>query len=327
MGTLATLVCLMAMTGAPGAACSDFEVRLVACPPQVPRGVPVEVVAEASNRSGREVTVAYGEGGFELAVHVRRADGHRRVGCLPTEIVDWAPGYSAEVLPAGWHMVRAFDITCEDPVGELLVSATLSSQSSSGRYPKGRRGASGEFAAWTGRVESPEVTVRVTEPTGIDREAYDALGGKPMADPRRLLAEFPTSTYAGHVIWGMTGAKGAGRSQAADLARALASGLRGVVRSMVCPPSVCPGGLRGVEVHAEQAIEWSRYWIDVAVAAHPDIWFADDLRLRLALDEIITGKTTLGAAALESLAKSGRPDIGAKAGELLALARQQHLVE
>lgn len=327
MRTLATLVYLMAMATAPGATCSDFEVRFVAWPPEVPRGVQMEVVAEARNRSGREVTVAHGEGGFELAVHVRRADGQRRVGCLPTEIVYWAPGYSAEVLPASWHMVRAFDITCEDPVGELLVSATLSSQSSSGRYPKGRRGASGEFSAWTGRVESAEVSIRVTDPVGIDREVYDALAGDPMADPRRLRAEFPTSTYAAYHVWKMTGAQGLARSEPAAVIAQTSRGMWGVTRWIACPPSVCPGEPRVVEVSAERAIEWSRYWIEIVLKAHPDIWFADDLRLRLALDEIIAGKIALGAAALESLAKTGRPDMSAKAGELLALARQQHLVE
>ena len=179
---------------------------------------------------------------------------------------------------------------------------------------------------WKGRVTSEPCRLSITAPTGIDREAYDALAGDPMADPRRLLAEFSTSTYAAYVVWEQSSGRATAGWKVEQLAEAIRRGkLEYGPITVPCLQEACREPTVGLI--GDRALAWRAEWFAVVLAAHPDIWFADDLRLRLALDEIIAGKTTLGAAALESLAKSGRPDIAAKAGELLTLARQQHLIE
>ncbi len=69
--------------------------------------------------------------------------------------------------------------------------------SSKGPYPQ----VSGENAqAWEGVVQSAEVHVLVNEPAGNDLEAFNAYRGQPLSNPN-LLKDFPTSTYAGYVVY------------------------------------------------------------------------------------------------------------------------------
>jgi hypothetical protein len=264
---------------------------------------------------------------FKRVIRVRRPDGSLanagwQRGAAPSKL---EPGHSRTyavdlggTVNQAFNQVGAYELWAEyESPGRVYYQGQIAGQPR--RY----------IDYWKGRVTSEPRRITITAPSGIDREAYDALGGNPMAEPRRLRAEFPTSTYAAYHVWRVTGAQGLARSEPSAVIAQTSRGLWGVVRWVACPPNAgCrPGDEPSGQVPPQQALEWTARWIDIVLKAHPDIWFADDLRLRLALDEIIAGKTALGTAALESLAKSGRPDIAAKAGELLTLARQQHLVE
>ena len=289
-----------------------------------PGSQPLSLVGSVSDLIG---PYSLGEN-FKRVIRVRRPDGSLANAGWQSAAVPSKPLQPGQTLTyrvsltgtveQAFNQVGAYELWAEyESPGRVYFQGQIAGQPR--RY----------IDYWKGRVTSEPCRITITEPTGIDREAYDALAGDPMAEPRRLRTEFPASTYAAYDVWRMTGAQGLARSEPGAVIAQTSRGLWGVVRWVACPPNAgCrPGDEPSGHVPAQQALDWTARWIDIVLKAHPDIWFADDLRLRLALDEIIAGKTTLGAAALESLAKSGRPDIGAKAGELLALARQQHLVE
>ncbi len=196
----------------------------------------------------------------------------------------------------------------------------------------------GEGAGWS--AISPEADVEVVEPIGEDKAAYDYLlsplsEGPPEPCPAefavttRLRGElpqkFPTSTYAAYVIRRFT-SEGLSWSSNGAIADSLKNGPAGITRNIPCPPSISPC-VQLSEIGGLQALDWTAAWIDMVLRAHPDIWFADELRLRLALDEIAAGKVSLGASDLENLSASARPDIAEKAGQLLTLVKRKGLVK
>jgi len=181
-------------------------------------------------------------------------------------------------------------------------------------------------------------------PTGEDEAAYGYLlsplsNATPEPCPAEctftaglaveFLQKFPASTYAAYVVRDLTVSKGLAQVDPARLATLLGGGLRGVARSIPCPPAAgCDPNLRlNGQNRPEQAIDWTARWIDIVLKAHPDIWFADELRLRLALDEIAAGKSSLGASNLENLSRTAPPDIAASANRLLTLVKEKGLAK
>ena len=58
-------------------------------------------------------------------------------------------------------------------------------------------------------------------------------------------------------------------------------------------------------------------WLEIALENHPDIWFADDIRLTLAGDAYLLGDKDRCRSLLEELIVGGRPFVAGKARELL----------
>ncbi len=311
-----------------------FSLRIDAYPAVAPRGCPIEITAEIRNVSGHAVATGldilasggYGlpdaGGRFSLIAKVQDATGSSVAPC-PHEFSDdyYVVGpETPTVLPADWRL-RFQAPLCVDQVGSYKVKFVAREQG-----PFIDRLTKKEFEIWSGEVDSQEVTISIVEPTGVDREAYDRFEGQPMRAPE-LLREFPTSTYAAYAIRGFT-SEGLSRSENAAIADSLKNGAAGISRCIPCPPSVSPCVQPGnLETRGTKALDWTAEWIDLVLKAHSDLWFADELRLRLALDEIASGKSSLGASDLGNLSKTGRPEIAEKAGQLLLLVRQRSLVK
>jgi hypothetical protein len=178
---------------------------------------------------------------------------------------------------------------------------------------------------WKGEVSSSVTAITLSAPEGVDSEAYDRFGGQPMRAPE-LLRDFPTSTYAAYVIRDFT-SRGLSGSANDAIVDEFKDGAAGVLRDIPCPPSVSPCVQHDtLETRGVKALDWTAEWIDLVLKTHPDIWFADEMRLRLALDEFIAGKSALGASDLENLAKNAQPYVAEKAGQILALLKQKGIV-
>lgn len=180
----------------------------------------------------------------------------------------------------------------------------------------------GGEGAWS--AAAGPVTVVVSEPEGEDREAYERYGGAPMY-ARDLLKEFPTSTYAAYRIRERGGGVMSG-NQLDALVQQLGRGIEGCGELWVPCDRPCdePAGL--MMLHGRDVLTWREKWFNLVLQAHPDIWFADEMRLRLALDRYIAGDVPGAVAGMEALGTGGRAEVAAKAREVLALLRARGMI-
>lgn len=183
---------------------------------------------------------------------------------------------------------------------------------------------------WTGSFSSNEVSFEVVQPEGIDKEAYEALGPNLVADSQRnaeLLRRFPTSTYAAYGIW-HDFARGVSSDQnSVDvLLRDLRASIESQSNSVPCDiPDWCDD--QGwMSLQGEIFVRWRTERFGRILKYHPGIWFADEVRLKLALDRYRLGDKAACAAGLEALAAHGRHDVAAKAGELLEAMRSKAML-
>jgi hypothetical protein len=310
----------------------QFAVAIVHYPPSVPLGVPIEITVQARNATG-EAFWAVGlfkgypdpDGYLSIFARARSSSQGELAPCV-------YPGYIDKVVvgkpeqPADWHAEARIPV-CLGRADRYAVRAVVAERKAvftTGSRPGGDQ----TYQIWHGEVASPEVTIDITEPQGVDREAYDHFGGRPMG-AAELLREFPTSTYAAYAIWDKSRGKGAAATDPEIIANSLRRNLDSGGRYIPCPPGggCDPAHELDRQTPPVQAREWSARWIDIVLKAHPDIWFADELRLGLALDEFAAGKPALGASDLQNLAKNARPDIAEKAGQILAFAKQNGVVK
>lgn len=188
---------------------------------------------------------------------------------------------------------------------------------------------------WEGDLTSNVAEVEVLTPKGEDLRALKALGLTSI-DKAALtsiapflnehagdfLSRFPTSTYAAYVVWEMSDAKGIAQSEPSMAVRALETGL--VLRSdmsLWCPGAsakLTPGVRNGKE-----AIDCRAYWYAIVLKNHPDIWFADQIRLRSAIDQLALKNNQAAQADLEAIAKSEISDMAPRAKQYLDLMKQK----
>ena len=173
------------------------------------------------------------------------------------------------------------------------------------------------------------VSFVIEAPEGIDKEAYEAFGRDPLGDSERfgeLLRHFRTSTYAAYVVWKFSGARGRAASKPLRTAEALSLGLPAVGNSIPCDQEECPRD-GWIELKGRDLVQWKERWFDVVLSNLPDIWFADDLEYMRATNRYLLGDKDACLAGLEELQDHGRPDVAAKAGELLAAMKAKGMLE
>ena len=73
----------------------------------------------------------------------------------------------------------------------------------------------------------------------------------------------------------------------------------------------------------QAAVEWRQKWFGIVLKSHPDIWFADALRLKLAVDQAALRNYQAAQADLEAIAKDDKARMAPKAKEYLSLMKQK----
>ncbi len=167
------------------------------------------------------------------------------------------------------------------------------------------------------------VSFEIMAPQGIDKQAYEALGHDPLGDSERygeLLSRFPTSTYAAYVVWNRY-AKGWAQVETERTITGLSHPYPFRTELAPCDATGAPTGGHETRFGPEGVFRCRTAWMERVLRSHADIWFADEVRLRLALDRYLLGDKDACAAGLEALAAHGRPYVAAKARELLAAMR------
>ena len=131
-----------------------------------------------------------------------------------------------------------------------------------------------------------------------------------------VLQKYPTSTYAAYVIYQSSGAKGLMASEPANIAKAITCGGINYPESVPDDTGKWKDGWQTLT--AENYPKWRDKWFDIVLKNHPEIWFADALRLRKAVEDYSHKKTENLLTDIETLSKTGSPEVAKKAQEILA---------
>ncbi len=338
---------VLAVAACAHAAEAPFEVEIVIPPDTIPLGVARPMYTQRG--------VVKGWFKFDVLVEARLV-GEKALPIVPASVPDYysgreglfavyarardengvevppcnSPGTAETVvvgepqLEPGWTQRRSVPV-CVPGVGRYIVEGVVEETARSYRNADGKL-----LKLWTGSVASPAVTIDVTEPEGIDKEAYEAFGGDPLDASGRFwdtLRRFPTSTYAAHVVWEQY-AQGAASVDAEKEADSIERG-PGHVHGGT-EPCDREGRMSSTDNSALSGFSFVQCrddWLGLVLDNHPNIWFADEMRLRLALDGCLLGDKSGCAAQLRDLAEHARPYVATKAGELLAAMQAKGMLE
>jgi len=166
-------------------------------------------------------------------------------------------------------------------------------------------------------------------PEGADKRAYEAFDHDPLGNSERwgeLLRRFPTSTYAAYVVWKNYLRLVLDTWSIDSLIELATEPPWSDSNSVPCElPAGC-GGRHWRSLKGKAFRMWRLRWAESILTNHPDIWFADQVRLRAALDHYMLGDKPACAAGLEALADHARPEVAAKAKDLLAAMRAKGML-
>ncbi len=175
---------------------------------------------------------------------------------------------------------------------------------------------------WKGHAISNACSIDILAPTGVDAAAYQAFKGNPLAHPVDLLKRFPTSTYAAYVVYGVMHGFAGG-----DQPMFLRSIETGSYLSNSYPDDTGKSKDGWRSLSGEQAAQWWVKWINIILSNHPDIWFADRLRLKRAVDQVALKNYQVGAADLQTLSQQANPDVAQKAQAILGEMKQKGWIQ
>ena len=170
---------------------------------------------------------------------------------------------------------------------------------------------------WKGHAISNTIKIEVEPPTGIDLEAYKYFKADPLKSEnyKELLKKHPTSTYAAYVVYDrLKGFAGADFSNPGFL-RSLETGL--------FLSNSYPTENGWMEMKDEMNAAWWSKWAGIILKNHPDIWFADELRLRLAMNQVALKNYQTAEADFIKLSKEAKPCIAEKAALFVEIMKQK----
>jgi len=260
-----------------------------------------------------------GSPSVRLRLDARNPDGeHMRWTCEPREgYVDYGSHGPRTIQPGSqWEKVIPF---CPQEAGAYVVRGWLETTiENSDRID----------------VFSDSLTITIAEPTGVDAEAYTAFDGDPLSIYSRrgrqwseLLQRFPTSTYAAYVIWSnFVRGTSSDKNSVDVLLGDLSTSIESQSNSVPCDiPRWCDDN-GWMSMQGEIFVRWRTGWFDRVLKYHPDIWFADEVRLKLALDSYLLGDKASCAAGLEALADHAKPYVAEKARALLEAMQSKNML-
>jgi hypothetical protein len=193
---------------------------------------------------------------------------------------------------------------------------------------------------------SERASIEFLAPEGIDKEAfaaatkamYEAKFATGSCEPHAIpewflkapsfLGRFPASTYAAYVIHGrMAGFMEWGVNTEGGRNIFLRSLETGAYFSDSYPDETGRSKDGWQWLKGKEAADWWAKWYDIILKNHPDIWFADELRLKRAVDQLALKNYQTGAADLGTLSKQAKPDVAQKAKQLLEAIKQKGWVK
>jgi len=337
------LVVLMVPSGAALAG-GPFAVRVVDPVESTVLGLAVTARVEIRNVSGREQAFPF----FGQGVRVEVVDAPRSASSLlesegETATSRWARFVKEkkQVVPPDWRV--GIQLGFRPPlVGEYAYRVVV-------RFPdtgKLARLAGEHPNHWVGTIATRPIRVRVVEPQGVDAEAFRAIlalgtTNARESEPARfwralafepgagklLMTRYVESIYAASVIH----RKYAGGWLRAGPERVFSVFDRGFESQkgrLRCRKDASADTLTFEERYfvGPEYVMCRDSWLEIALENHPEAWFADEIRWKLALDRYLLGDPAACAAGLEALAEHGRADVAVKARDLLSAMRAKGML-
>jgi hypothetical protein len=176
----------------------DLEVKITSYPSALPNGLPVSITGRITNKSGHALRLAYGYEGFRPSFRVETPDG-KELKEDPRFVVAIKPSgrYTVKEVPADWTDYFTDESVCcmGGHPGRYVVRFIVTSKGDLKNCDGRELG-----DTWSGTVISEPVSISITEPAGIDKEAFEHFKGYPIDSLSEVLRLFPTSTYAGYAL-------------------------------------------------------------------------------------------------------------------------------
>ncbi|MCD4748908.1 MAG: hypothetical protein K8R59_05985 [Thermoanaerobaculales bacterium] len=207
---------------------------------------------------------------------------------------------------------------------------------------------------WVGEVLTRLVKVEVHLPVGLDAQTFAAIsalapkdrGSFSTADRYQkafwpgttdamdlLLGEFLESAYTAHKIFTVfVSDHPVGTNDVfVESYRRQASpgGLMRTGGETWCDSAVQPRTIREewIRLRGKDFIRCRDNWLQIALQHHPDAWFADEIRMKLAVDHYLLGEKEECDELLTGLTKSTRPLVAEKAKDLLKAMKNNGMLE
>jgi len=168
------------------------------------------------------------------------------------------------------------------------------------------------------RVESNHIRFTVISPQGEDAALFSKYAdrcNRITLPPQDILSKSPTSTYAAYVIYGRLQGFSSTDFSSSIFLRALET-QRFLSNSY-------PSESGWISLQGQEAAGYWAKWIGIILKSHPNIWFADELRLKLAVDQAALKNYQVAAADLEALSKQAKEPVAGKASTLLSAMKQK----
>jgi len=339
VGSVVVGLALLLAVG-PAFAKDPFAMTVLDYPHSLTLGGSIEVIVELRNVSGQSLPTPIPWSDLRLEVleapqqarHFLWAD-NRFDHPSPVAIA------KAPVLSADWRLVTVRHLV-PPIVGEYKVRMVL-------QIHDGRGAPTGEPPNhWVGQVETEPLAVSVTAPTGIDAEAFRTIVAMESTDPYRspaqkfwptvavtpgaiklLMTKYPTSTFAALKVYARYHARDARWTVGAILNNLDYAARFDLKSSTLCNEKGDRDAEHPTKLKGHEFFACRKSWLQFVLEHHPNIWFADEVRFRIALDDYLLGDTDGCEAGLEDLAEHGKPWVASKAGELLAAMRAKGMLE
>ena len=298
----------------------DFTLTLVVPQTKYIMKEPIIVKGIMENKTEEIINIAYGEKGLKTSISMTRADGEQRRNCILPETTTKVLRYTIIEAAPGWKKEFVEDLSwrCKDDPGEFIIQFAVSSKGPYINYsydPEGPRKVDEEIAAWKGALSSEPIRITIDQPQGEDKKAYDYFKGEPMAKLDELLKKFPSSTYAAYVVYDRLKGFADADFNNPKFLRSLETG---IFLSNSYPTE---GGWSWMKDEMNAA--WWSKWAGIILKNHPDIWFADELRLRLAMNQVALKNYQAAEADFIKLSKEAKPCIAEKAALFVEIMKQK----
>ena len=321
------------------------DLKLQANPAQlaVLPGAPLDLTITVINSSGHNLIVL-GDSvkqSMHLAGILYTAQGVK-IACSQ-ESASWVTGHSSPStwpkceFPNGGTLTVSSGIYSQErcpltevPPGQYEGRITVTAQiltgdevemlSSELRIPVEVRQPTGQDAAYLKALHDAlrqyEKSAHPVRMKGVPLSWHEVLSSFRIHSGQIALSRFPTSSYAAYVVYGTM--HGFMQGEQSMFLRSIERGTY-LANSYPDDTGKSKDGWRSLQ--GDAAAAWWSKWINIILTNHPDIWFADQLRLKRAVDQVALKNYQIGAADLETLSKEATPEVAQKAQKMLGMLR------